>query len=141
MVFEKTPNYEEGLDSDTINELSDSPVFSFGADGDTRTVRIHHPDLPASVCVAWMTWHRLGLRDELSASKLARTIEYLRAWQGRRKAEVVGTLTSNTTTLKECTPEAIRKSDGKAQRKPTANMLMLDALHRNSEEVTGFISR
>lgn len=103
VLFEKKVDSEEGLDSDTINELSDRPIFTFAADDDARTVRVHHPDRPLSTCVSWVTWHRLGLRDGLVESKLVRTIEYLRAWQERRKGELVAAAESTGTHRAETT--------------------------------------
>lgn len=96
VLFEKKADYEGGLDSDTINRLSDATIFSFGSDDDTRTVRVHHPELPVSVCITWLTWHRHGLRDELSAAKLARTVEYLRAWQANRGLSLIDPLATSS---------------------------------------------
>jgi DNA-binding Lrp family transcriptional regulator len=92
----KKPEWEEGLNSDTINRLANEAGLSRnnvyergeeleGAVVIERWLKVFHPDLEEPVRVT--TWHRYSLKRE-SKARIDRLVSYLRAWQERRAEQL-----------------------------------------------------
>lgn len=88
LLYEKTPDYEEGFDSANINRLAEEtglgPVFGQREDEQGRWLDIFSPDRPEPV-----SWRKVPWDRGTPESKIARTAGCLKAWQAKR-AEQLG---------------------------------------------------
>jgi hypothetical protein len=94
ILFEKTWDFNEGLNGATINDLvavlGRGPVFEYKSLPECRRVSVRHPDADQSA-ITWTTWsrgweHYLEVANDTIAARDGRakftdTIEYLRCWR------------------------------------------------------------
>jgi len=118
VLYEKSPDWEGGLNSTAINRLVASAKvgpgrvfemleFRDGGVVERRVLRVHHPTIPEPTDVE--TWHRYSPKP-IPPSALARVLSYLRDWQSARATQLLAVQAPAAKPTVKPEPEVHRKS-------------------------------
>jgi hypothetical protein len=78
VLFEKEPNYPEGLNIGEINRRAGCLIFIDIKESDQRLLIVNHPD--GLDIARWVIWDKFRGHDALDPEKLERTVRYLQLW-------------------------------------------------------------